>query len=1278
MNPQNHAAELSVYNAFFKLMQGTRWVNRYHRAFNASKCGDIWGHLMHETYVVASTDSLEMRSMDWICSRVDLIRVVIAPIAGSPFGAPSAHFNVACKLLSYLALNQGSLGAYSRKRLLDMQVIQLLSGYLGDAARFEEGVSPLGGPAMSPSYSLVLQRRKSEVVISSSSKRSSSLIRRPSSAPRTSKNLATSPPRPNSLLATSPPRSAYTSSNIVSVSPISCYGKGEESNPDASTVERLSQLSSSGKRGKLQKATSDGPARLRLDVLACLSPPRSSPNSKRWTHAIVTPRIAPAYKYSPPRSSSLPLAPKPTMHPLTNISPIPMRAGHTSAEYNLPPSPPAPPPPTPTPDEDATLDGDAMPKNANLDVDSVIAALQGVLNDLSISSGSLIPDFAASTDVHRRINELSGINAGGYSTTLRAMCARLGVPYRKHIFGPVSSKLDAEETELTEAQDSMSASHIGDFWATLAYLHAILSTLGHSSNLVDHIVLKDLNWSYNVDESIPRPQGATKESLERAAGELKKDRMQRLQGAWYLLYVPTHSVISTEFMNEVLMLLKVNVEKYTIEGLGAQWRSGNLPISGTLSRETGLLESLEMNFGTSSLKFTPAQLRAFNFGGIAGGSYHTSKLYSLEGSKERTFGGSWLMWKAIAESTSPTLFTQMRRELLDKGERVSCQMTPFTEDMTRLGVEHLQSHYDQLLLWSRSLQKIVYPQLLMKTQIATLRDQVLDLSAKYPVSRLRRPSSELLRMGGDTAEKLEMRVGVQRFIEPSLHAIRMQLAWFYGPYIDVDIEQLRRWNIKRALDRYYAWKTVFEPSLCGPRTASALEETSAAFQHSSQKERESTPPTPELPLRDGSQDVEKFECSAHIPSSSEDEISASLKEAHAKLELRTATVIASTGDSSEKATQTTSTSKSRRRRHPVLRPDVSFSRVNPEEILHKMDQRIIDSGERTDREIYEDLWRCGIDPFLDNAYWRAKYPMMDFDERAVPKNIEMFARILRPEISDDRTAHFWASVWHYTTRTEQSIGGEEVEYEPILQARDVDLMIAEWNRRLQLCHVSSTTDPRLTYDTILAYLVSLRADCYIDTEQLGERYFGAEWDHDKVEPKRDSTIANQTRFISRKVKAQGTQLSYPDLRPKFTATANAILFHSAASTPLSADLEGEFRVLAPSSPPQEELVSEPPLERPQTPTLPLVSKPTSISYHLPLTKFTDGFTTTATDALADADRDDGDDVDDSALSSASALSSTSVVSPSTLEEPTISKLDEIEAAAAREARRRSVGGEPQK
>lgn len=1268
MNPLDASAELNVYNAFFKHMQGSRWINRYHRAFNASKCGDIWGHLMHETFVVASTDSLDMRSMDWICARADLIRVVIAPIAGSPFGAPSAHFNVACKLLSYLALNQGPLGAYSRKRLLDMQVIQLLSGYLGDAARFEEGVAPLGGPAMSPSYNLVVLRRKAESIYSSPSKRSSILIRRPSSAPRTVKNLATSPPRPNSPLAVSPPQSSYTASNIISVTPLGreMIPSDSKTQIDASAMERISQVSSSGKRGKLLKESSEGPAKLKLDVLACLSPPRSNTHAKRWTHAIVTAPMRRAR--SPPRSKSLPMDTLPvnasSLSSPLSIAPVPMRASlSASLVGNLPHSPPAPPPPTPSAEVSSDPNVSVSSNTANLDVDKVIEALQGVLSEISIASGSLIPDFTASSDIHTRINELSGISASGSPTTLRAMCARLGLPYRKHIFGPCPSKYDAEEMELAEAQDSMSASHVDDFWATLAYLHAILSTLGHSSNLVDRIVLKDLNWSYNIDEGVPRPPNATKESMERAVEDRKKDRMQRLQGAWYLLYVPTHSVISTEFMNEVLMLMKVNTEKYTVEGVGAQWRSGNLPISGTLSRETGLLESLEMNFGSSSLKFTPAQLRAFNFGGIIGGSYHTSKLYSSEGSKERTFGGSWLMWKAIAESTSPTIFTQMRRELLDKGERVSCQMTPFMEDMTRLGVNHLQSHYDQLLLLSRSLQKIVYPQLLMKSQVSSLRDQVLDMSSKYPVSQLRRPSWELMRQGGDTPEKLEMRVGAQRLIEPSLHAIRMQLAWFYGPYIDVDIEQLRRWNIKRALDRYYAWKTVFETSLLGPYLSNILAETSASTLEPAKTAGQSAPPPSELMATySNCNSEEPIDFPTHIPSTS-DEASTTSKEAHAELELRTATVIASTGESSEPPSLA---SKPRSHRHRVQKMDVSFARVNPEEILQKMDQGIIDSGARTDRMIYEDLWRCGVDPFLDNSYWKAKYPMMDFDERAVPKNIEMFARILRPEISDDRTAHFWASVLHYTARTEKSIGGEEVEYEPMLQARDVDLIIAEWNRRLQLCHVSSTTDPRLTHDTILAYLVSLRADCYIDSEQLGEKYFGAEWDHDKVEPKRDSSLATQAKFISRKVKAQGTQLSYPDLRPRFTATANAILHQSAPQT-ASADLEGEFRAQECPSQPQEAPVRDSPVPRPQTPTLPLISKPSSISYHLPLTKITDASPTSTSDPTEEGDRDDANDIDDSPLS-------TTQPKPAT-KEPSLTKLEE---AAIREARRRSVGGEPQK
>lgn len=1340
-DPWNSSAELEVYNAFFKLMQGTRWINRYHRSFNASKCGDIWGHLMHETCVVATQDSLDMRSMDWVCSQVDLIRVILAPIAGAPFSAPSAHFNVACKLLMYLALNQGRLGAYSRKRLQDMQAIQLLAGYLGDAARFEEGVSPCGGPAMSPSYSLVVQRRSPTNIVSSSPKRSSSFIRRASSLPVTpskpsSKSPALTPPVTPST-SPSPSTSAISdtkpSQQFSDLSaPHSSRKETQESISANLTAERISQFSTPGKRGKISKKSPEGPLVLKLDVLACLTPPRSRRGSKRWMRVVVTPNApekgsrstlsnqnanstpfgSEALVVSPitpnPSSKSLPAslpsAEVQSRFKAAMTSPSPraaIKSQLTSQGGDRMPqdvfdfdqailpsqSPPAPPPPTPSADG-STLDVEASsststPATEAHRVEGVISSLQSVLEGISLSSGSHVPDFVARYDFHEHVTDFVANTPPPKPRTLKQMCSQLGVPYRKRVFGPYASKYDAEEAELTEAQDSMSPHHIDDFWANLAFLHAVLSSLGHTSNIVDRIVLSDLHWPYDIDESMPRPPGATRESMEEAKEIRKNDRIQRLQGAWYLVYHPTQSTISSEFMNEALILLRVNSDSRSVEGIGFQWRVGQVHLRGSISRSTGLLESLEMSVESSVLRFTPAQLRAFNFGGIVGGSYHSFSLqnHSDASKNPKAFGGSWMMWKALAESTNPSVFSRMKNELLAKGKQVSVQMAPFTEDMTRLGIEQMQPHHDQLLLWSRVLQKIVHPQLLTKTQISSLRDKILETASKYPVARLRRPSSMLVRVGGDTAEKFEMRLDAQSFIEPSIHAIRMQLAWFYGPYIDVDIEQLRRWNIKRALDRYYAWKTVYENSLFEALKPVQTQSSSSDLTEKDEKEeRCSDAPTSSLgdvdSMTKASSDVGELKSTPIGLNDVGAQNGKRSGELHTTIVFRTATLV--TTNASESHTKRGRSFRKGKKSHLSPRSHVHHDgipvpRVDPEEMLRKMDQPVVERGEKPDRKLYEDMWRSGIDPFLENAYWSAFYPMAPFDDRAVPEVIRTFAQALRPNIADEHSAQFWASILHHTTKAERLDGGGEVEYEPILQARDVDFMIAEWNRRLHLCHVANTTDPRLTHDTILAYLGSLRADCYIDTENLGERYFGAEWDHDAVEPKRDSTIATQMRFISRKVKAHGAQLLYPDLRPNFSITANAILYHTAASPGTKICLEGDYCKSTPSLPRKTEKKDDP-TERPKTPpALPLIAKPTAITVHLPLTKFENVETQNSNTTEEGDDRDEGEDPED--FLGSSPHGAVLDVSLGNADEFKITPED-IELDEIREARRRSVGGEP--
>ena len=1319
---------------------------------------------MHEIYVVASTDCVQMRSINWVCSQVDLIRVIVAPLAGSPFSAPSAHFNVACKLLSYLALHQGQLGSYSRKRMLDMQVIQLLNGYLGDASRYEEGMAPFGGPAMSPSYSLVVQRQKKDPIITSSSKRSSSFIRRPSSTPS---GIKKSPEKmPSSSSPSSPPSlPSYSQQHHKNGNP-SISNSYPPTNMAASpptelsAIDRISKHSTPGKRAKLVKDSPDGQIKLKLDVLACLSPPRTNRHVKLWKQATISGPQPPLSKISKntsiaPRTPSMPIdiprdgalgresddslsspenlvsPPTSSLPPSISVSdPLPLRqpislvrtdmesdeapglqviSGNANGPSNTSRddsprlkeksaavyeansledpdlTPPSPPPPSPIHVLMATDNASSADLSANVASISGALRLQDVME--GISSLAIIPDFSANSDISSRIDSViasAGQNipfSYGYSSlpkTLREMCAKIGIPYRRRIFGPYHSKYDAEEAELTEAQDSMAPMQIDDFWATISFLHAILSCLGHTSNLVDRIVLGDLNYAYNIDEPIPRPPGATREYLEQVKEQKRRDRILRLEGAWYLTYVPTNAVVSSEFINECLLLLKVNQEAYRVEGVGIQWRIGLVQVVGSISRETGLLEALQMNLGTSLLQFTAAQLRAFNFGGIFGGSYHSCRVINTStGSTlaNRTFGGSWMVWKALAESTNPTLLHRMKDELLAKGEYVSVKMAPFAEDMARLGLEFMQPHFDQVLLWSRVLQKIVHPQLLTKQQIEALHEKMTEMGTKYPASRLRKPSSALMRIGGDTSEKLDLRISVQSIIEPSIHAMRMQLAWFYGPYIDVDIEQLRRWSIKRALDRYYAWKSVNHHL---KNRSDSVTQSTPAGPKARQKEMDGLKSVhsvkdvgSEMVVRKEqleSKHQDSFSYSS-MPSIVVSHVPHVLKQAH----LATATAILGPNEitTDEEGNEISLDKRKFWRRGERLRaqrPDLFVSKVDPEEMLRRMDQQVLDRGEKTDRQIFENLWRCGIDPFSDNAFWSGCYPTIPFDERAVPETIQEFSEALRVDIGDDRSAQFWASILHHTARKDHSTGGEEVDYEPILQSRDVDFMIAEWNRRLNLCHVSNTTDPRLTYDTILAYLVALRADSYIDTEQVGERYFGAEWDFDAVEPKRDSSIAMQGKFLSRKVKAYGVHLVYPDLRPNFPLTANAILNHPTVFPLAKLDAQVPSQDLFPSNNQIVEMAAAASLPRPKTPTLPPVPKPTSISVHLQFTKLIPESASGIDDSV-DRDEDgDPEDFFDSAASHASLGASSAHQSENIL---LVAKIE-----ALKEARRRSIGGEP--
>lgn len=180
INPTSVEAETFLWKVWFSHMNGSRWVNRnsevpvywYSSLYSSEPvlaplttistattspppppggvpshkivfgtqqrnseiflrfCADI------ELLQTRVSDMVRMCTVEWICKRADLLRILVTPLAGTvAFSLGTLLFVVPVRILLRMAMNAGEFGYYVKRRLIDLQLPQILTLYVGDSMR---------------------------------------------------------------------------------------------------------------------------------------------------------------------------------------------------------------------------------------------------------------------------------------------------------------------------------------------------------------------------------------------------------------------------------------------------------------------------------------------------------------------------------------------------------------------------------------------------------------------------------------------------------------------------------------------------------------------------------------------------------------------------------------------------------------------------------------------------------------------------------------------------------------------------------------------------------------------------------------------------------------------------------------------------------------------------------------------------------------------------------------------------------------------------------------